>query len=109
MRIQEKARGVGFDWDNKDQVWEKVKEELQEFGSERNKEKKAEEFGDLIFSLINYARFVAINAEEALEQTNRKFIRRFRYMESESAKAGKKLTAMTLEEMNDYWERAKGC
>lgn len=108
MRIQEKARGVGFDWDNQDQVWEKVQEEMSEFQEETDKEKKAGEFGDLLFSLINYARFVDINPEEALERTNKKFIKRFQYLEAESKKDGKKLGEMTLEEMDAYWERAKG-
>lgn len=108
MRIQEKARGVGFDWDNQDQVWEKVQEEMSEFQEETEKEKQAGEFGDLLFSLINYARFVDINPEEALERTNKKFIKRFQYLESESKKDGKSLGEMTLEEMDAYWERAKG-
>ena len=109
-RIQEKARGVGFDWDNEAQVWEKVQEELQEFKveAEKNDQKKTEEeFGDLLFSLINYARFKNINPEDALEKTNRKFIRRFQYLETESAKAGQKLDEMTLEEMDKYWNEAK--
>lgn len=108
MRIQEKARGVGFDWDNQDQVWEKVQEEMQEFQQESEKEKQAGEFGDLLFSLINYARFVDINPEDALERTNKKFIKRFQYLESESKKDGKNLGEMTLEEMDEYWEKAKG-
>ncbi len=108
MRIQEKARGVGFDWDNQDQVWEKVEEEMHEFKEENEKEKKAGEFGDLLFSLINYARFMDINPEEALERTNKKFIKRFQYLESESKKDGKNLGEMTLEEMDEYWEKAKG-
>ncbi len=113
MRIQEKARGVGFDWEKKEQVWEKVKEEMGEFHQELEAEngidpKKAqEEFGDLLFSLINYARFVDINPEEALERTNKKFIKRFQYLEIESAKAGKDITEMSLEEMDVYWEKAK--
>jgi len=107
MRIQEKARGVGFDWDNQDQVWDKVHEEMSEFQEETDKEKKAGEFGDLLFSLINYARFVDINPEEALERTNKKFIKRFQFLESESKKDGKNMGEMTLEEMDEYWERAK--
>ncbi|MEO9871464.1 nucleoside triphosphate pyrophosphohydrolase [Ekhidna sp.] len=107
MRIQEKARGVGFDWDNQDQVWEKVQEEIEEFKEETEKEKQAEEFGDLLFSLINYARFVDINPEDALERTNKKFIKRFQYLESESKKEGKTIGEMTLEEMDAYWEKAK--
>lgn len=107
MRIQEKARGVGFDWENKAQVWDKVQEELQEFETEIDQERKAGEFGDLLFSLINYARFVDINPEEALERTNKKFIRRFQYLESESKKDGKLLGEMSLTEMDEYWEKAK--
>ncbi len=107
MRIQEKARGVGFDWDNQDQVWDKVKEELNEFQSETDHQKQMGEFGDLLFSLINYARFVDINPEEALERTNKKFIKRFKYLEQESQKDGKQMGEMTLAEMDAYWERAK--
>lgn len=107
MRIQEKARGVGFDWDHREQVWDKVQEELVEFQKETDKEKQAGEFGDLLFSLINYARFVDINPEEALERTNKKFIKRFQYLEAESKKEGKKLGEMTLGEMDHYWEKAK--
>ena len=110
MRIQEKARGIGFDWDEKSQVWEKVQEEIQEFKQEEeagNKEKATEEFGDVLFSLINYARFNDINPEEALEKTNKKFIKRFQYLEQESHKAGKSLSDMTLKEMDAYWEEAK--
>ena len=116
MRIQEKARGVGFDWENKGQVWEKVEEEMQEFraefdgstGAKINEDRAMHEFGDLLFSLINYARFVDINPEEALERTNKKFIKRFQYLESEAKKLGKELHDMTLAEMDVYWERAKG-
>ncbi|MBC6400103.1 MAG: nucleoside triphosphate pyrophosphohydrolase [Ekhidna sp.] len=107
MRIQEKARGVGFDWHHQDQVWEKVQEELNEFKEEEDKEKQAGEFGDLLFSLINYARFANINPEEALERTNKKFIKRFQYLESASGKDGKDLDGMTQEEMDVYWERSK--
>lgn len=109
-RIQEKARGVGFDWDNREQVWEKVQEELNEFKEEidTNKEKASDEFGDLLFSLINYARFVDINPDEALERTNKKFIKRFQYLETASAADGKKLGEMTLNEMDHYWNLAKG-
>lgn len=107
MRIQEKARGVGFDWDNQDQVWDKVKEEIGEFESETEKDKQASEFGDLLFSLINYSRFVGINPEEALERTNKKFIKRFQYLETESKKDGKDMGEMSLEEMDEYWEKAK--
>jgi XTP/dITP diphosphohydrolase len=109
QRMQDKARGVGFDWDNEDQVWEKVQEELNEFKVEAdtNSDKMEDEFGDLLFSLINYARFKGINPEDALEKTNRKFIYRFQYMETESAKDGKVLGEMTLEEMDKYWNEAK--
>lgn len=115
MRIQEKARGVGFDWDKKEQVWEKVEEEMTEFKSEfdldTNKpldmDRAEAEFGDLLFSLINYARFVNISPEDALERTNKKFIKRFQYLESESRKAGKDLASMSLDEMDVYWEEAK--
>jgi XTP/dITP diphosphohydrolase len=114
-RIQEKARGVGFDWDNKDQVWAKVEEEMQEFKDEFNvanettidHEKAEGEFGDLLFSLINYARFININPEDALEKTNRKFIKRFQYLEEKAREAGKNLHDMKLEEMDIFWEEAK--
>jgi XTP/dITP diphosphohydrolase len=116
MRVQDKARGVGFDWERKEQVWEKVEEEMQEFKTEFNtasntaidKEKATAEFGDLLFSLVNYARFVGIDPEEALERTNKKFIKRFQYLETESARDGKQMGEMTLAEMDVYWERAKG-
>jgi len=115
IRIQDKARGVGFDWQAKEQVWEKVEEEMQEFKAEFNttansainKEKAMAEFGDLLFSLVNYARFIDIDPEEALERTNKKFIKRFQYLETESAKDGKVLGEMTLPEMDAYWEKAK--
>lgn len=109
IRIQDKARGVGFDWDNPEQVWEKVNEELCELKVEvENKSSKIEdEFGDVLFSLINYARFLGINPEDALEKTNKKFIKRFQYLETESAKDGKKMGEMTLDEMDVYWNRAK--
>ena len=115
MRIQEKARGVGFDWDEKQQVWDKVQEELQEFKENFNIEngevidqKEAEgEFGDLLFSLVNYSRFVDINPETALERTNKKFIRRFQYLEEAARAKGKSLSDMTLEEMDVYWNEAK--
>jgi XTP/dITP diphosphohydrolase len=109
QRIQDKARGVGFDWDLPEQVWEKVEEELQEFKIEADAQsaEMESEFGDLLFSLVNYARFKGINPEDALEKTNRKFIRRFQYLETESAKDGKQLDQMTLAEMDVYWNRAK--
>jgi len=115
MRIQEKARGVGFDWEKKEQVWDKVREEMEEFHREFNLYEKGEidkstasnEFGDLLFSLVNYARFIDINPEDALETTNKKFIHRFQFLEEESRKAGKKIADMSLEEMDVYWEQAK--
>lgn len=109
VRIQDKARGVGFDWDNESQVWEKVNEELAEFKAEAdaNSDKIEEEFGDVLFSLINYARFKGINPDDALERTNRKFIARFQFLERESAKDGKQMGSMSLAEMDEYWERAK--
>lgn len=115
MRIQEKARGVGFDWEEKYQVWEKVEEEMQEFKAEFNvvdeteinKERATAEFGDLLFSLINYARFIEIDPEEALERTNLKFIKRFQYLENAAKSVGKNLSEMTLAEMDVYWNEAK--
>lgn len=109
QRIQDKARGVGFDWDNSDQVWEKVLEELEEFKqeSDRNSDKMEEEFGDLLFSMINFARFKGLNPEDALERTNKKFIFRFQYLETRSAADGKNLSEMSLEEMDKYWNEAK--
>lgn len=109
-RIQEKARGVGFDWDNAEQVWEKVQEELEEFKSEadRNEHDKMEsEFGDVLFSMINFARFVNINPENALERTNKKFIQRFQYLEEAVKRENKVLTELSLEEMDVYWNEAK--
>ena len=114
-RIQEKARGVGFDWEEKTQVWEKVEEEMREFRDEFNaadnqvidKEKAEGEFGDLLFSLINYARFIDINPEDALEKTNKKFIKRFMYLEQKAKDLGKNLSEMTLAEMDVFWEEAK--
>ncbi len=110
MRIQEKAKGVGFDWSSAEPVWEKVEEEINEFKTEvlaNNPEKMEEEFGDLLFTLINYARFKGINPETALEKTNKKFIKRFQYLENKAQYEGKDLKKMTLEEMEKYWEEAK--
>lgn len=109
QRIQDKARGVGFDWEHAHQVWEKVEEELKEFKHEADgdTDKMEDEFGDVLFALINYARFKGINPEDALEKTNRKFIYRFQFLETESAKDGKKMGEMSLEEMDVYWNRAK--
>lgn len=109
-RIQEKARGVGFDWDNKEQVFEKVKEEFAELHEEIQNntfDSIEDEFGDVLFSMINYARFIGVDPEMALERTNKKFIQRFQYLETESAKDGKEMGEMTLEEMDEYWNRAK--
>lgn len=118
IRIQEKARGVGFDWDKAADVWEKVKEEENELFEHIdisdntvhkviNQEEAENEFGDLLFSMINYARFLGINPENALEKTNRKFISRFEFLETEAHKDGKKLESMTLAEMENYWQKAK--
>jgi XTP/dITP diphosphohydrolase len=109
-RIQEKVKGVGFDWDNKDQVWDKVQEEIQEFREEEkngNKERMEEEFGDLMFSLINYARFIGVNPEDALEKTNRKFIKRFQYLEEKTNSQNQSLKEMSLDEMEAIWQEAK--
>lgn len=109
-RIQEKARGVGFDWDNVAQVWDKVQEELGELEYEKingSHDKVEDEFGDLLFALINYARFININPEDALERTNRKFIKRFRYIEEKVREAGKSMHDMKLEELDVYWNEAK--
>ena len=109
-RIQDKAKGVGFDWEESSQVWEKVQEELAEFHDEvqaGDKDKMEAEFGDVLFSLINYARFIDINPEDALERTNKKFIKRFMYLESKAGELGKQLQDMTLAEMDVFWNEAK--
>ena len=110
-RIQEKARGVGFDWDHKDQVFEKVLEEFKELDNEINsgddKAKVEKEFGDVLFSMINYARFIGVDPELALERTNKKFIGRFTYLESEVKKKQKDLLKMTLAEMDEIWNESK--
>lgn len=109
-RIQEKARNVGFDWDTKEQVWNKVKEEIAEVEEEikyQNQDKLEEEFGDLLFSVINAARLYGVNPDNALEKTNRKFIKRFNYLESKAKEMGKSLKEMTLAEMDILWEEAK--
>lgn len=108
-RLQEKVKGIGFDWDNQEDVWLKVKEELQEFKEEveRNSAKKEEEFGDLLFSLVNFARFVDINPENALARTNKKFINRFQAMEELISADNKTLNDMNLTAMDVYWEKAK--
>ena len=109
-RIQDKARGVGFDWETPEQVWDKVREELDELEVELNrndKEKSTQELGDFIFAVINAARLYKLNPDTALELTNRKFIRRFTYLEEHSIRIGKPLTEMTLAEMDAIWEEAK--
>ena len=109
-RIQEKVKGVGFDWERSEQVWEKVEEEMNEMKSEiaaGNKEKTEEEFGDLMFALVNYARFIGVNPDDALERTNKKFIKRFQYLENEAKKINRSLKEMTLAEMDVFWEEAK--
>ncbi len=109
-RIQDKVRGVGFDWDFREQVWDKVTEEINELKYEvtvNDHDKIEAEFGDLLFSLINAARLYDINPENALERTNQKFIKRFQYLESEAKKDGKSLKTMNVEEMDVYWNRAK--
>lgn len=110
FRVQDKVRGVGFDWKQKQDVWSKVREELDELQTEMQREdteKMEEEFGDFMFALINAARLYGINPEDALEKTNRKFIRRFSYIEDKANEAGVKLSNMSLEEMDDYWDEAK--
>ncbi len=110
MRLQEKAKQVGFEWETKEQVWQKVEEEINELHvavANKEKDKIEDEFGDLIFSLINYARFLQIDAENALERTNKKFINRFTKMESEALKKSKKLDEMTLDEMDAIWNTIK--
>lgn len=109
-RVQDKARHVGFDWERKEQVWEKVKEEISEFESEvanMDEDKAEAEFGDVLFSLINAARLYHINPDNALERTNRKFISRFNYLEQQTIKQGRDLHSMTLAEMDAIWEQAK--
>lgn len=110
-RIQEKARGVGFDWDNPAQVWVKVQEEMLELQNElegtNDPVKKEDELGDLLFALINYARFIGVNPEDALERTNKKFIRRFQYIETQAEAHGRSLTDMNLKEMDEFWDLAK--
>lgn len=110
VRIQEKVAGVGFDWEYPEQVFEKVKEEIAEFQTEvkaKNAVKMEAEFGDVLFSLINYARFLNIDPESALERTNKKFIKRFQFLESEAQKLNKPLKEMSLAEMDVFWETAK--
>ncbi|RKF03955.1 XTP/dITP diphosphohydrolase [Tenacibaculum lutimaris] len=109
-RIQDKVAGVGFDWEEPHQVWEKVQEELSELNEEiknNNQEKIEKEFGDVLFSMINYARFIGVNPENALEKTNKKFINRFQFLEEAAKKEGKQLSDMTLAEMDVHWENSK--
>lgn len=109
-RIQDKVKGVGFDWEEPQQVWDKVQEELQELQVEvaaGDQDKIEAEFGDVLFSMINYARFLKVNPEDALERTNKKFIKRFQYLESKAGEMGKPLMDMTLAEMDVFWEEAK--
>ena len=109
-RIQDKVKGVGFDWEEPHQVWDKVQEELSELQVEvaaGNQDKMEAEFGDVLFSMINYARFLNVNPEDALERTNKKFIKRFQYLESKASEIGKPLMDMTLAEMDVFWNQAK--
>jgi XTP/dITP diphosphohydrolase len=109
-RIQDKARNVGFDWEEREQVWDKVQEEIGEFKEEVkncDEDKMEAEFGDLMFSIINAARLYKINPENALERTNKKFIRRFNYLEEKTIKQGRNLKDMTLAEMDEIWNEAK--
>ncbi|ALM48304.1 pyrophosphatase [Flavobacterium psychrophilum] len=109
-RIQDKAKGVGFDWEEPHQVWDKVQEEIEEFQEEvknGDQDKIEAEFGDVLFSMINYARFLNVNPEDALERTNKKFIKRFMYLESKASELGKPLADMTLAEMDVFWNEAK--
>ncbi len=110
FRIQEKVRGIGFDWDNKSQVWEKVLEEIEELKVEMKKgdnDRIESEFGDVLFALTNYARFINVNPEDALERTNKRFIKRFQIMEEMITKDGLSLSDMKLSEMDVFWEKAK--
>lgn len=109
-RVQDKVAGVGFDWEQPEQVWEKVQEELAELNDEiksGNQDAIESEFGDVLFSMVNYARFIKVNPEDALERTNKKFIKRFQYLEQAAKNEGKSLHNMSLDEMDVYWEKAK--
>lgn len=110
-RMQEKVKGVGFEWEKREQVWDKVVEEMNELQHEVNNgsdhDKMEDELGDLLFALVNYARYIGVNPEDALERTNKKFIRRFRLIETESVKDGKHIQDLDLEEMDKYWNKAK--
>jgi len=110
MRMQEKAAGVGFDWNNKNQVWEKYQEEVDElqFAIQKNDQKAVEEeFGDVLFSLVNYARFIGVDPSNALEKTNQKFLHRFRFIEAQAKKENKSVDQLSLEEMETFWQAAK--
>lgn len=107
IRIQSKARGAGFDWDEKNQVWAKVQEELQELKEAQTPEEIEDEFGDVLFSLVNYARFLNVDPEQALEKTNQKFMKRFNMMEALILQDKKEMQNMSLEEMDEYWDRVK--
>ena len=110
FRIQEKAAGVGFEWDNAEDVLDKVKEEIIEFNQEvedQNHDKMEDEFGDVLFSLINYARYLKINPESALERTNKKFIKRFKYIEESAINHGKVINELTIDQMEVFWNKAK--
>ncbi|AOW19221.1 nucleoside triphosphate pyrophosphohydrolase [Urechidicola croceus] len=109
-RIQDKVAGIGFDWEHPEQVWEKVQEELNELNEEiktGNTDKIESEFGDVLFSMVNYARFIKVNPEDALERTNKKFIQRFQFLEEAAKKEGKQLSDMSLTEMDVHWENSK--
>ena len=109
-RIQEKVRGIGFDWENKSQVWDKVLEEIQELKNEENNnniDMIEDEFGDVLFALVNYSRFINVNPEDALEKTNKRFIKRFQFLEKQISADGKQLSDLTFDEMNSYWDLAK--
>jgi XTP/dITP diphosphohydrolase len=110
FRIQEKVRGVGFDWNNKTQVWQKVQEEIEELKheeTENNHDRIESEFGDVLFALVNYSRFIDVNPEDALERTNKRFIKRFKLMEDKIKTDGHELSDMSFDEMDKYWEWAK--
>lgn len=108
-RIQEKVRGIGFDWQNKNQVWDKVIEEIKElkFEEKKSSNKIEDEFGDVLFSLVNYSRFISVNPEDALEKTNKKFIKRFQFLEEKIKNDGRELSDLSFDEMNEYWDVAK--
>ncbi|MCH8905163.1 MAG: nucleoside triphosphate pyrophosphohydrolase [Bacteroidetes bacterium] len=112
MRVQEKVQQVGFDWDDSEKVWDKMNEELGEFKTELKNgddpEKLEEEFGDILFSLVNYARFFNVNPDNALERTNKKFVKRFKIIEEKAKDKGRNLKDMSLEEMEELWQEAKG-